>query len=319
MNELEKQAHTWVRKMRSGTARAADARALASWCALSKDHANAFKEAQRKWAELLPAAAIAGARDLELQAIRHGRSSKTFNRRTFLGGAVAASSAVGLVMVGSSLGAWPSMTYALSADYTTIAGEQRDVRLSSDVTVSMNTRSSMALTKEDGSIDGVKLLAGEIAVQKNAAGDRFTVVTEQCRVMTNGANFEVRVLDGTACVSCSDGSLQVKARGSDFILRQHQQAVVERNGTYSVQSMQADSTSSWRSGILNFKNTALVDVITEINRYRPGRVVLMADGMGDQPVSGKFFIRDLDTAISQIQRLFHFDVRSLPGGIVILR
>jgi len=56
---------------------------------------------------------------------------------------------------------------------------------------------------------------------------------------------------------------------------------------------------------LRFQKTALAQVVAEINRYRPGRLLLLADGVAERPVSGRFRIDDLDKAIAQIQRLFH--------------
>lgn len=80
----------------------------------------------------------------------------------------------------------------------------------------------------------------------------------------------------------------------------------------------AQAQSDWQRGVINFRQAALADVVSEINRYRPGRLVLMADALLQKPVSGRFRIDEMDKAIGQIQRLFHLNATSLPGGIVIL-
>ncbi len=59
-------------------------------------------------------------------------------------------------------------------------------------------------------------------------------------------------------------------------------------------------------------------MVDEINRYRPGRLVLMADGMRSQTLSARFKLAHLDVALLQIQRAFNLTARSLPAGVLVL-
>ncbi|GGB95514.1 sigma factor regulator VreR [Oxalicibacterium flavum] len=323
MNELEKQAHAWVRRMRSGALRPRDARALARWCAISTAHEEAFRAAQQKWNDLLPAAALAGIDDSELAMLRAGRNRRNqmdAGRRLFLGGVLAASAATGVVLLYSPMDLLPSITSAWQADYRTATGEQRSISLTSDVIVNMNTRSSIAVQRAGmGEVDGIRLLEGEVAVQMERPGRPFVVATGLGRLQADQASFEVRVRESGECVTCTAGSLRVTVAGMQLVLHANQQVVYDSNGMQPIRTLQAEQVSTWGSGILTFSKTALEEVIAEINRYRPGRVVLLAGAVRDKPVSGRFQIRDLDGAIAQIQRLFHLDVKNLPGGIVLLR
>ncbi len=323
-DELELQAHAWLRRLKSGSARAADAQALRSWCATSAAHARAFEEAQRMWDELLPAAVLAGAGDAELTALRNKQSRKQtsgMSRRAFMGGALATSCAAiaGVALIHPPLDLWPSVADAWRADFRTAAGEQREIELASGVSVEMNTRSAIAVQTLRGETVGIDLLDGEVAVDATHRNQPFVVSAAGGRTSSIDARFELRHMGNAICVTCIDGMVKVASGGDEVVLRAAQQVTYDSQAIQAIRSINPTDASAWRSGILSFRQTALAQVVAEINRYRPGRVVLMAKSMADKPVSGRFHIRDLDKAITQIQRLFKLDVTSLPGGLVLLK
>jgi len=323
-DELELQAHAWLRRLKSGTARAADAQALRRWCATSAAHARAFEQAQRMWDELLPAAVLAGAGDPELSALRNKQSRKQtsgMSRRAFMGGALATSCAAiaGVALIHPPLDLWPSAADAWRADFRTAAGEQRGIELASGVSVEMNTRSAIAVQTLRGEAVGIDLLDGEVAVDATKRNQPFVVSAAGGRTSSLDARFELRHMGNAVCVTCIEGMVKVASGGDEVVLRAAQQVTYDSQAIQAIRSINPIDASAWRSGILSFRQTALAQVVAEINRYRPGRVVLMAKGMADKPVSGRFHIRDLDKAIAQIQRLFKLDVTSLPGGLVLLK
>jgi transmembrane sensor len=329
---LEQQAHAWVRQFSSGGARARDARALQRWCATSDAHAQAFKKAHRLWKEMGPAAELAGAGDAELAALRatphgsvsRGALSRVLPRRAFLGtGIAAAAAAAGVAIVHPPLGLWPS-SETWQADYRTGPGEQKKLALAPDVTVEMNTRSSLALQAGRGDTVGetvgIELIGGEVAVDATRQGRPFSVSAGAGRMQAVDARFEVRHTDGqSVCVSCFEGRVQVAVASEEIALRAAQQVVYDGSALQPVRDIEAAERSAWREGILSFQRTALAQVVAEINRYRAGRVVLLGRELDAKPVSGRFNIAELDKAIAQIQRLFRLEATTLPGGIVILR
>jgi transmembrane sensor len=86
----------------------------------------------------------------------------------------------------------------------------------------------------------------------------------------------------------------------------------------AVSAVDPAQAGAWRSGAVVFRQTALTDAVAEINRYRPGRVVLLNKELGQRRVSGQFQIARLDLAIDRIQEAFGANVRKLPGGVVLL-
>lgn len=324
---LEQQAHTWLRLMKSGSATPRDARQLKAWCATSECHLQAFRKAQRLWDEMLPAAQLVNATDGQLHqyrsmlAAKQSRDTgKRLSRRMFIGGAVAVSGAMAsVVMVGPALGLMPSIAELVKSDYRTGVGEQKQLAIARAVSVEMNTRSSLSLLTSDGQTVGVHLLDGEIAVDSGARDKPFVVSALGGTTTGADAHFALRRIGDDVCVTCLKGFVMVSQAGKDIVLHASQQVTYGKNMIDAVKTVVSNDVTAWRTGMLRFQKTALEQVIAEINRYRPGKVVLMAKALQDKPVSGYFNIRDLNRAIAQIQRLFHLEVTTLPGGIVMLR
>lgn len=62
----------------------------------------------------------------------------------------------------------------------------------------------------------------------------------------------------------------------------------------------------------------LADAVAEINRYRPGRILVLGDALAARRVSGRFQIARLDLAIDRISEAFGAHVSTLPKGVVVL-
>jgi len=79
-----------------------------------------------------------------------------------------------------------------------------------------------------------------------------------------------------------------------------------------------DIAVAWRSGLLVFRHTPLSEVVAEINRYRPGKIVLMNADLGRRSVNARFRVDNVDEIMTLAERVFGATIRTLPGGIVLL-
>jgi len=59
-------------------------------------------------------------------------------------------------------------------------------------------------------------------------------------------------------------------------------------------------------------------VIAEINRYRPGKIILTNDQLASRKVHAQVSLNQLGDVASLIHQAFGASVRSLPGGIVLV-
>lgn len=98
------------------------------------------------------------------------------------------------------------------------------------------------------------------------------------------------------------------------------QAVRYRAGAVSpVEPVDPDATLAWRNGQLVFVQEPLARVIDEVNRYRPGRIVIFDPAIRGRPVTGVFAIERLDVFLETLERGLGVKVRSLTDYLVVLR
>lgn len=291
-SRLHGEARDWLVLLTSGQATVADAKALRQWCAQSPEHAQAFEQAKRLWQQLTPALT-------EAQAPRH------FGRRAFLGGALAASAA--LVMVHISV---PGGFAGLSADYHTAVGEQRRVDLREGISLELNTQTRISRREQ-----GIELLEGEVEVQ---VAQPLTVQAGAGWLSASQARFNVRNTDHSVCVTCIEGWLAVEVQGRSVRLDSGRQLTYDAAGLGPVVTVDTEAVIAWREQVLVFNNATLDTVIDEINRYRPGMLVLLNRELGKRRVQARFSLEQLPGVALLIRDACGAKCTELPGGVVLL-
>jgi transmembrane sensor len=76
--------------------------------------------------------------------------------------------------------------------------------------------------------------------------------------------------------------------------------------------------TAWRSGLIIVENATLDSVVAEINRYRPGKIVVMNSQLERERLSGEVRIDHIQYAVDQIQKVTRASVTALPGDILVL-
>ncbi|MFG3757292.1 hypothetical protein ACGE32_33645, partial [Klebsiella pneumoniae] len=94
--------------------------------------------------------------------------------------------------------------------------------------------------------------------------------------------------------------------------------VYRRGGLGAVTAVDPTVVTAWRSGYLMFRKEPLDRVIAEVNRYRPGRIVLLDATLGRGLVTARFKLDRLDDVMIQVHEVFGARVRNLPGGVVLI-
>jgi len=317
LTPLHREALAWVIRLHSGAATTEDAEAIARWRQASPEHEQAFRDAIGLWrhmgdltrlhAELdepaMAASALAYSRDLLL------------SRRGLLGGAVL-TSLTAYFVARPPLELWPSFT-ELAADYRTSKGERRDITLSSNVSLTMNTQTSIAVhTIKDNS--QLELISGEAVITSTRQADRPLIVTAgNGRITAAQAQFNTRCLDGNVAVSCLDGAVAIATDNRSLNLPKGQQVSYTLAGLGAPSAID-DETTAWERGLLIVHDRPLDEVVVEVNRYRSGRIIVMNSRLGQRMITGTFHLNQLDDFIGQVHGLFGASVQSLPGGIIIL-
>jgi len=206
----------------------------------------------------------------------------------------------------------------LGADYATGTGEQREVALDGGVLVQMNTQTRLdAAPLQDGTA-ALELLAGEAEFQAGLRGPaRLRVQAGDGSVSAASARFNIRLFGQEVCVTCLAGRLRVVQNGNDAELAAGEQLRYRPAHFGITRAVRAGEVSAWRQRLLVFKQSTLAEVVEEVNRYRPGKLILNGDALKHTRVQASFSLDRLDDVIALIQDAYGARVTRLPGGIVL--
>jgi len=320
--EPRSEAQAWLLHLTSGQATPADAEAFRLWLARSEEHERAFVEARLLWDGLGAAAnsrrqrEAHGTRRQPQRIVRGPRMS----RRAFLGGVLTASAAAVCFLSLNPPGhLWPALG-ELTADYRTATGEQRQVDIAPGVTVQMNTQTTINMRKTASGHVAMELVSGEAQILTDAqlihpftvfagAGSVRVAAASQCNVRCTGPQVQVICLGGETSLDCGDEHVAVQvAHEVNYGTRGVREAI----------AVDPQNAVAWRQRVLVFDNQPLAQVVDEINRYRPGRIVLMDKQLAARKVHARFMLNQLTDVAALIHDAYGANVTSLPGGIVLL-
>jgi ferric-dicitrate binding protein FerR (iron transport regulator) len=296
---LASEARDWLILLTSGRATVADARALRQWCGQSPEHARAFEQAKALWHGLQPAAEA-------LQAPRH------LGRRALLGGALAASAAFLLIRA-----TVPGGVSGLGADYITEVGEQRRIELGDGVSLELNTQTRLSRRPLAEGGQALELLAGEVEVSGNSNAT-ISVQAGAGWISAAQARFNLRYIDQSVCATCLEGVVQVQVQGRQFRLEPGMQLTYDTRHVGSPRTADVSAAVAWREQVLVFNDATLASVIDEINRYRPGMLLLLNRELGLRKVQARFRLDQLAGVALLIRDAYGAKCTELPGGVVVL-
>jgi transmembrane sensor len=315
---LKREAVAWLSLLSSGTATTADAEALKRWCREDPAHNEAYAKAALVWDMMIPVAARAPtpetARLARPRPAHHG-----IGRRAFLGGALTASAAcAAYAVIHPPLDIWPSLA-ELRADIRTGTGEQRRIKIADGVMVDLNTRSSLALNAASEDSQRIELIAGEAVVTAGSnATSACVVIAGDGRIVARDAKVDVRYDDARIRVACLDGRVRVERGTQAVILPAGEQVVYDGRNISGAGLVDPAVVTAWQRGRLVFQKESLSRVIDEVNRYRPGRIVLVDRDLGRHLIDASFNLDRLDNVIVYVRQAFDARVTVLPGGLVLV-
>jgi transmembrane sensor len=119
-------------------------------------------------------------------------------------------------------------------------------------------------------------------------------------------------------VTCLGGTVHVELQGRSVTMLQKQQVSYTERSLGPMTAIDPVVVAGWREGDLFFRDETLANVIEEVNRYRPGRIVLMNDELGQRRVTARFKLDRLEVVIIQLRETFGARVMTLAGGIVLV-
>jgi transmembrane sensor len=219
--------------------------------------------------------------------------------------------------------------------FTTAIGENRNVVLSDGSIIALggDTRLEVALSEK---VRAVELARGEalFMVAKDAARP-FKVRAGDATIVAVGTAFNVRRGSDHAIVSVADGRVLVEPVAHflpvfvmhEFMpkLRPVHLGAGEQTTAGSagideptrVQDLAA--ITAWQTGRLAFRLRPLRDVLEDVNRYAPKRIVLEGDDVGALMITGTVERANIAGWVKSLERAFDLRATEEPDRIVIRR
>ncbi|HEY3599392.1 MAG TPA: FecR domain-containing protein [Paraburkholderia sp.] len=322
-NDEATQARAWLLRLRAGNVSPEDAQAFQQWCELHPQTAYLLRDT---WSTLRSAAAEIAQEERASGKAWKGNVGRAHplrpGRRAFVGFAVAAGAS--WLALRPPLALWPSIG-DFAADWRTGTGEQRQVALSDRVRVEMNTQTRLNVLPANESTRAVELLAGEAEIVAAAptagqAGLVRTVaaVAGKGTMRAQVARFDIRRTGDQVCVTCISGSVAFEHPRRRLTLLASQQLIYDDRFVRPVSQVDSGVVTSWRRGVLVFNGVPLAQVVDEINRYRPGKIILRNTALGENRMQAQFPIAKLDDVIDMLGKLYGAHITKLPGNIVLL-
>ncbi len=318
----------WLMRLEGPDCGPTDRAAFEAWRTESEDHATAFAQARDALGTLdrhltHPELTELGERVFETTRVPRQR-------------AVAGLAAGVAVLLGAALywqaapGPVAPAPHALAASkFETAVGQRSTVELADDSTITLNTDSRISVHFTEASrTRRLTLERGEAHFQVAKDPRPFEVFAGDRRIVALGTAFDVRILpdQDSVLVTLVEGRVRVDAVGlgdtapgsalatgrSHTQLNAGEQLVVKPDAPPTVTEADLERAAGWREGRLLFRDQALPDAVSEINRYSRRKLVVDDDVRLDAiRISGVFLAGSTRSFIEAVETIHPVKAHSI--------
>ncbi|KAF2407903.1 FecR family protein [Pseudomonas antarctica] len=298
-----------------------DQATFSRWLRADPAHVEAYAQAQVLWEiSEVPARTLADEDALALQGYLHAMDTAKRSRVVRRSCALAMVACL-LVMV-SMGGGWQPWRWVddVGADYVTAPGQVKTVTLADRSQVTLDADSAIAVDFSHGERH-IQLRRGAGFFSVTHTGQPFVVGAGSGETRVLGTQFEVRLQPAGAQVTVLSGRVGVtpSKQGQQQILTAGQQLAYAEGVAEPMHTVDSESRLAWRDGWLNYYKAPLADVVQDLRRYYPGRILLLNDEMAAKRVSGSFPSKDPQAVLNALQAVLGFEQHNLLGRMIVLR
>jgi transmembrane sensor len=309
---FDREALDWFVRLQAGDAEPANMRAFRAWCDSDPRRAAAFGKVSDVWgaSEFLRAADNVARSTGFTTRKKSGRSTRTKV-------ATAVVSCLALLWCAASV---PDLLIWLRADYVTATGELRQIELPDGSSIVLNTDTAVSLDFGAGR-RAVTLLKGEAYFDVAHDPARpFVVDGDYSRVTVTGTAFAVRLETEADDIVLSRGKVAVApiaSPGDKTELQPGEAIDIGASAGASLRQVDTQTELAWVDGRIAFDNRPFREVLDQLQRYYPGRVIVVNTAVKDVLVSGNYRLDNPSVAIASLAEAAGATVTSLPGVIVV--
>ncbi len=291
---IAEEAAAWFVRLRDAAISDDERRDFAAWLRQSADHGAAFQDITQIW------------HGLDALPLHQGfalSKGAGLSRRQWLGGAAIAAGVVGL-------GAW---AVTPSADIKAAFRTPKSIALAPDAGLDLDSLSAISFI-ERAPNPTMRLRHGQVFAEiSRRAGEGVSLVVPFGTVHAETATFNLKLERRRALLSVQSGHVSVERElGGPVTVGPLTELPFGAEVVDPVRTIPAARVAPWRDGRLVFDRTLLVDAVDDINRYRPGQVLIGDPRLDDRPVTGHFDLTEADAALTTLMAAF--SLKSLNFG-----
>lgn len=317
--DLDEVAWLWLGRLQ-GPPEPALRKAFEAWLYAAPEHVDAFARAQDLWRLAQPGASRLAVDEAETLDALLARMDAPPPRRPTRWIAALAVAASLLLMVWA--GGWQPLDRLddLGADYVSAPGEVREVTLDDGSRITLDADSALAV-RYGAHAREVELRRGAAYFRVTPGQVPFVVAAHGGEARVLGTRFEVRLRPAGARVTVEQGRVGVRARadGVQQVLGAGQQVAFANGEADGVATVDVAAQLAWREGRLSFYRAPLGEVLAELDRHYPGRILLLDRELADKRISGSFPSNDPAAVLDSLKAVVGFQQHELLGRVMILR
>jgi transmembrane sensor len=296
----------WFVHLQDKSVSADDRHAFSVWIASDPAHRLAYERAQTLWQRF---DAVKPEYDRFRQSGR--RSGRRVGRRDVMLGGLAALAVLS--------GAYRLSRDGLFATYKTGVGERRSFTLADGSTVELGSYSALTVDFSEGSRNLV-LHEGQGFFQVATDQSRpFVVRANGGKVTALGTAFDVKLTNPSVTVSVVEHAVSVAfGQGDPVRLNEGWQMTYAGDEATLPQRADQQTVEAWRNDRVIFEDVPLRRVLSELERYRRGRIFLTDTEIGNMPVTAIFDTRDAEAALATIAETLPVRVLNGSGWVTVV-
>ena len=286
---VEAQAEQWLVRLDGAPDDAQLRQQFERWYNQHPAHAEAFANAELLWQMLS---------GLEPPALPAEPVRQHTSRRHIYASAAVVLMAAGLLM----LPQWHS------PQYKTGAAEQQQATLEDGSELELNSQTQLN-THFSPTLRQLDLLRGEAEFTVAQDGRPFIVNTDQLSVRALGTVFTVGQYGNRQWVNVAESKVEVCQAQHCKVVRAGQQLELKEGQLSPVSPARPAQVSAWKRGLVIAENQPVQSLLDELERYYPGQIVLLADGLEQRRLNTVLNIRKPVQALQSLARSLSLQVK----------
>lgn len=211
----------------------------------------------------------------------------------------------------------------ISASHSTLGAEVEEVELADGSVVTLAPDSSLRVSFENG-LRRVELLSGKVFFDVKPDPSRpFVVKAGELETQVLGTSFELESRAGEFALSVLEGLVRVRGDAVDSQLQgkpfgRGEWLTLSAAGALKRGFTDPDKIASWRQRLLFVKNEPLEKVVSELDTYFKGIIMVRGGKLKQERVSGVYSLKTPEQALQAIALSHDAELYRLSPWVLVL-